>query len=187
MSSAEIAADRPVVRKLRVLGVDIAQLADEPIPDELWDVIANVIHGIWGKETRWYAAAAMYGRFLTVLKSGGTASDLAEQFGNGRELAAILRQPEMRELVLAANLPGSLNVWMADVLRRSRVARHEKLTIAGDLIEQCHAGLSAGQTVAEITTRLGEPRRGCAPPAPRNAQTAAALAARLPHDEPERR
>ncbi len=158
MATTEIAADRPVVRKLRALGVDVAQLADEPLPDDLWEVIVNVIRGLWGKQARWYTAAAMYGRFITVLKSGGSASELAEQFGAGRELAALLRQAEMRELVLAANLPGSLNRWMADVLRRTRVTRQEKLTIAGDLIDQCHAGLSAGQTGAEIAMRLGEPR-----------------------------
>jgi hypothetical protein len=158
MATTEIPADRAVVRKLRALGVDVSQLADEPLPDELWEVIANIIRGMWGKQTHWYAAAAMYGRFITVLKTGGSANELAEQFGAGRELAAILRQPEMRELVLAANLPGSLNRWLSHVLPRTRVARHEKLIIAGDLIDQCHAGLAAGQAAAEIATRVGEPR-----------------------------
>ena len=100
MNSTEITADRPVVRRLRALGVDVRQLAHEPLPDELWETIGNVVCGIRGKSVRWYAAAAMYGRFLTILKSGGTAAGLTEQFAAGKLLAPLLRQAEMRELVL---------------------------------------------------------------------------------------
>jgi hypothetical protein len=158
MSTTKIVDERPVIRRLRALGVDVQQLAHDPLPDELWRTIANVIGGIWGKSARWYTAAAMYGRFITVLKSGGTAEQLTEQFGHGRALAPILRQADMRELVLAANLPGRLNGCLADVVRRTRLTHSEKLAVAGDLIDQFHAGLSACQPAAEIVKLLGEPR-----------------------------
>ena len=158
MTTTEIIAESAVVRRLRALGVDVTQLAPEPLPDELWEVIANVICGIWGKSARWYAAAAMYGRFMTVLKSGGTAVELAEQFSAGRALAPLMRRADMRELVLAAKLPGILNGWLAEVVRRTRLTRAEKLAVASDLIDQFHAGLAAGQPAAEIVKALGAPR-----------------------------
>src|SRR5262249_43576447 len=119
MATAETTNDPAVVRELHKLGVDVVLLADDPLPDGLWRLIAGMISGIRGKSARWYAAAALYGRFVTVLKEGGTAEGLAEQFGGGGALAPILRHPEMREMVLAANLPGPLNEWLAAVVRRA--------------------------------------------------------------------
>jgi hypothetical protein len=157
MPAADNAANRSVVRKLRWLGVDVVQLAIEPLPDELWEVIANVIRGVSGKQQRWYAAAAMYGRFIEALKAGRPAAELAEQFAGGRTLAPLMQRPDMRELVLGANLTGQFNVWLADVVRRTRLNRREKLAVAVELIEQSRARLSAGATVAEVLTQCGEP------------------------------
>jgi hypothetical protein len=158
MPATDPAADRPAIRKLRALGVDVLKLANEPLPDELWEVIANVICGVRGNRARWYTAAAMYGRFITAIKSGASAGELAEQFDGGCALAPLMQQAEMRELVLGSNLPGTFNRWLADVVRRTRLTRREKLAVSDDLIEQYRARLTASETVDGILAQWGEPR-----------------------------
>ncbi|MBI3865010.1 MAG: hypothetical protein HY290_24310, partial [Planctomycetia bacterium] len=159
MSSGEVQVGRDAVCRLQKLGVDVSQLADVPIPDELWPVIERVVRGVRGQDQRWYAAAAMYGRFVAELKAGRSANELIEQYAAGRSLGPILQHPEMRELVLAENLSGPLNRWLADVIRRTGLRPGEKLDVAVNLVEKIHEGLSAGESVAEITVWLGKPRQ----------------------------
>src|SRR5258708_1164438 len=107
--------DRAAIDRLRLLGIDGKQLAAQPLPEGLWSVIERVVRPVRGKSRRWYAAASLYGRFLSVLKAGGTAGEVGEQFAAGPALAPLMADAQMREVVLAARLPSPLNRWLAEV------------------------------------------------------------------------
>jgi hypothetical protein len=147
--------DRTAIERLRLLDIDVKQLAAQPLPQGLWTVIEVVVRPIRGKSTRWYAAASLYGRFVSVLKAGGTAGELVEQFAAGPALARLMAHAQLREMVLAAGLPGTLNRWLAEVVGRTRLRPSEKIAVAVDLIDQFHESLSAGQTAAAIVQALG--------------------------------
>ena len=150
--------DRAAIDRLRALGVNVEQIALKPLPAGSWTLIEGIVAPIRGKSRRWYAAAALYGRFLSVLNSGGTLDQLVDQFVGGRALAPLVAHAEMRELVLSASLPGALNRWLAVVIRRTKLRRREKVEVATVLVGQFHEGLSAGRTAAQIIQSLGEPR-----------------------------
>jgi hypothetical protein len=152
------ADDRTVIERLRLLGIDVKQLAAQPLPEGLWAVIERVVRPIRGKSTRWYAAASLYGRFLSVLKAGGTAGELEEQFAAGPALAPLTADAQLREMVLAAGLPGTLNLWLAEVVQRTKLRRSEKVDVAADLIARFHESLSAGNRATDIVQDLGETR-----------------------------
>jgi hypothetical protein len=149
--------DQIAVDRLRALGVDVQQLARKPLPAGSWALIAGIVSPIRGKSRRWYAAASLYGRFLSVLNSGGSLEQLIEQYGDARALARLMAHSEIRELILSAGLPGALNRWLAVVIRRTKLRRREKVEVATTLVSQFHERLSAGRTAAEIIQSLGDP------------------------------
>src|SRR5690348_11280740 len=85
------------IARLRSRGVDASQIGDRPLPADLWGVIEKIVRHIRGKRARWFAAASLYGRFLTALASGREPDELAAQFADGKKLARLLTNPEMRE------------------------------------------------------------------------------------------
>src|SRR5262245_4966642 len=135
--------DRVAMDQLRALGVDVPQLAVQPLPPGLWALIADIVVRVRWKKRRWYAAACSYRRLLGIVHAGGTVADLPEQFGAGAALAPLLAHAELRETVLAARLPGSLNRWLGEVVRRTKLHRSEILDVAGQLIVQIQQEVSA--------------------------------------------
>jgi hypothetical protein len=148
--------DRAAIDRLQALGIDVNQLAAQPLPEGLWNVIERIVRPIRVKSTRWYAAASLYGRFLSVLKSGGTPGELEEQFADGPALAPLMPNAQMREMVLAAGLPGILNRWLAEVVQRTKLRRGEKAAVTADLIARFHESLSAGNRATDIVQALGD-------------------------------
>jgi hypothetical protein len=146
------------IRQLASLGIDIHQLGGQDLPREAWEIIVGVVRHIRGKNRRWYAAASMTGRFQKVLSSGGTVDALAAQFAAGKSLAPLMAHTELREAVLAADLPGPLNHWLASVVRRTKLRRTEKVDVVADLLGQFRNCLAAGQSATDILDDLGDPR-----------------------------
>jgi hypothetical protein len=151
------AADDPL-RQLARLGIDVRQLGGQELPSAAWEVIYNVVRHIRGKNRRWYAAASMFGRFDKVLRSGGSLETLTAQFAAGKSLAPLMADTALREPVLAADLPGPLNHWLASVVRRTKLRTSEKIGVVEEVIGQCRERLARGQNVTEILDDLGPPR-----------------------------
>lgn len=156
-TTTETSDDCQVIRRLRALGIDVAALAVDPLPDELWGVIEQAVRGIREKRRRWYAAAAMYGRFLSRLKAGATADELAAQFSAGPALVPLLTSPESCSTVLAADLPGPLNLLLAEVVRRTKLRPREQQDVLVELIARLRGELAEGMPVARIVENFGEP------------------------------
>jgi len=145
-------------RRLARLGIDVGQLASEPLPDGMWPLIERVVRRIRGKRRRWYAAAAMYGRVLSILEAGGTVDELKEQFGDAKTLAPLMANPVIRESVFASVLPSPLQRRFTDVLGQTKLRESETLAVAAELIDRNRADLAAGKTPAEILQAQEPPR-----------------------------
>ncbi len=162
MTTAEttkpVDGDQGAIARLRALGIDVNQLAVQPLPAGMWDLIAGIVAHIRWKPRRWYAAASLYGRFIAHLQAGGTVAELQERFGDGPALASLLAHAELRETVLAAGLPGPLNRWLGEVVRHTKLRRTETLDVVSRLIGQIQEELSKGGSPAEIMESLGESR-----------------------------
>src|SRR5215472_5733842 len=133
-STASAGDEGYAIRRLAKLGVDVTQLANEPLPEGIWPLIERVVRRIRGKRRRWFATAGMYGRAVSTLKAGGNVDELKEQFGDPKTLAPLMADPVVREAVFASGLPAPLQRRLTDVLGPTRLRRSEILAVASDLI-----------------------------------------------------
>src|SRR5436190_7688901 len=150
--------DAAAIKRLAGLGVDVAQLANQALPDGMWSSIERVVRRIRGKRQRWFAAAWMYGRVLSVLKSGGTVDELKAEFGDPQSLAPLMANPEVCEKVFVSGLPKPLQRWMTEVLGRTKLRPDETLAAAVELIDRHCILIAAGKDPAEVLQTLELPR-----------------------------